>query len=177
MSKPRTTVRGGLLIAQAIVGSALWIALLAPSVGCAASMRAPKIEGRGATNVAVNVNQVRLRMRSLVGPMCGEIERTADQIAAGTADPGIRKAALRWKIEAVPTLSAALFQPEPFTALLDTWVLFNQMADFFETGAGRSNSATRLPSRSRAVAVSSRRSPTWPPPCRSRATSPPCVPR
>ena len=84
-----------------------------------------------------NVNQVRLRMRSLVGPMCGEIERAADQIAAGTDDPAVRRAAIRWKIEAVPTLSAALFQPDPFTAVMDTWVLFNQMADFFETGAGR----------------------------------------
>ena len=115
MTKPRTTVRCGLVIAQAIAGNAVWTAL--PSVGCAVSMRTPKIEGQGRKNVAANVNQVRLRMRSLVGPMCGEIERTADQIAAETADPGVRKAALRWKIEAVPTLSAALFQPEPFTAL------------------------------------------------------------
>jgi hypothetical protein len=121
MSKPKTT---------------LWIALVASSVGCAVSMRSPKIDSRAGTKLAVNVNQVRLKMRSLVGPMCGEIERTADQIAAGTADPEVRRAALRWKIEAVPTLSAALFQPEPITALVDTWAFFNQMADFFETGAG-----------------------------------------
>ena len=107
------------------------------SVGCAVSMRAPKIDSRAETKVAVNANQVRLKMRSLVGPMCGEIERAADEIAAGTADPAVRRAAIRWKIEAVPTLRAALFQPEPFTAVLDTWVFFNQMADFFETGAGR----------------------------------------
>jgi hypothetical protein len=69
--------------------------------------------------------------------MCGEIERTADQIAAGTSDPAVRRAALRWKIDAVPALSAALFQPEPMTAVLDSWVFFNQMADFFETGAGK----------------------------------------
>jgi hypothetical protein len=72
-----------------------------------------------------------------VGPMCGEIERTANQIAAGTSDPAVRRAALRWKIDAVPALSAALFQPEPMTAVLDSWVLFNQMADFFETGVGK----------------------------------------
>jgi hypothetical protein len=100
-------------------------------------MRAPRIDSRADTSVAVNANQVRLKMRSLVGPMCGEIERTADQIAAETADPAVRRAAIRWKIEAVPTLSAALFQPEPLTAVLDAWVFFNQMADFFETGVGR----------------------------------------
>jgi phosphoserine phosphatase len=101
------------------------------------SMRAPKVDSRAEVNVAVNANQARLRMRSLVGPMCGEIERTADQIAAGTTDPAVRKAALRWKIDAVPALTAALFQPEPMTAALDTWVFFNQMADFFRTGVGR----------------------------------------
>jgi hypothetical protein len=99
-------------------------------------MRAPRIDSRAEAKVAVNLNQARLRMRSLVGPMCGEIERTADQIAAGTADPAVRRAAIRWKIDAVPTLRTALFQPEPFTAVLDTWVLFNQMADFFDTGVG-----------------------------------------
>jgi hypothetical protein len=88
--------------------------------------------------VTAHVTQVRLKMRSLVGPMCGEIEHTADRIAAGTADPDVRRAAIRWKIDAVPTLSAALYQPDPFTALMDTWVFSNQMADFFETGAGRS---------------------------------------
>ena len=137
MSKPRTTARCGLVKARAIAGRALWIALLASSVGCAVAMRHPKIDSRAETEVAANANQVRLRMRSLVGPMCGEIEQAADQIAAGTTDPAVRRAALRWKIDAVPTLSAALFQPEPMTAVLEAWVLFNQMADYFETGAGR----------------------------------------
>jgi hypothetical protein len=137
MSKHETRARSGLVTAQATVGGALWIALVASSVGCSVSMRAPRIDTRAETKVTVNANQARLKMRSLVGPMCGEIEQTADQIAARTADPATRRAAIRWKIEAVPTLSAALFQPEPMTAVLDTWVLFNQMADFFETGVGR----------------------------------------
>jgi hypothetical protein len=137
MSKPKARPHCGVVTARVLAGCALWIALGASSVGCGVSMRASRIDSRAGTNVAANANQVRLRMRSLVGPLCGEIERTADQIAAGTADPAVRRAAIRWKIEAVPTLSAALFQPEPLTAVLDTWVFFNQMADFFETGAGR----------------------------------------
>ena len=137
MRKPKTAARSGAVTPPAIVGRALWIALAASSVGCGVSMRAPKVDSRAEVDVAVNANQARLRMRSLVGPMCGEIERTADQIAAGTTDPAVRRAALRWKIDAVPALSAALFQPEPMTAVLDTWVFFNQMADFFETGAGK----------------------------------------
>jgi hypothetical protein len=137
MSKPKTTARHGVVTAGARPGTALWIALVASSVGCAVSMRSPNVDSKAGTKVTAQVSQVRLKMRSLVGPMCGEIEHAADRIAAGTADPDIRRAAIRWKIDAVPALSAALFQPEPFTALMDTWVFFNQMADFFETGAGR----------------------------------------
>jgi hypothetical protein len=137
MRKPKHAARRRAVTPPAIVGRALWMALAAVSVGCGVSMRAPKVDSRAEVNVAVNANQARLRMRSLVGPMCGEIERTADQIAAGTTDPAVRKAALRWKIDAVPALSAALYQPEPMTAVLDTWVFSNQMADFFETGVGR----------------------------------------
>ena len=136
MSKLETTIPFASAVARGTFASAAAAVLLSSALGCAVSMRAPRIDSRAQTSVTANANQVRLRMRSLVGPMCGEIERAADQIAAGTADPAVRRAALRWKIDAVPTLSAALFQPEPQTAVLDAWVLFNQMADFFETGAG-----------------------------------------
>jgi hypothetical protein len=86
MSKPRTLARCG-ITARTKLETALGIALVASSAGCAASMRAPKIDSRAKTTMAVNLNQVRLKMRSLVGPMSGEIEHAADQIAAGSADP------------------------------------------------------------------------------------------
>jgi len=146
MCKPgKTKARYGAVKASAIVGHAVSIALATSAVGCVASMRSPKVDSRAEVSVAVNANQARLRMRSLVGPMCGEIERAADEIAAGTTDPAVRRAALRWKIDAVPALSAALFQPEPMTAVLDSWVFFNQMADFFETGAGKDQLADSAP--------------------------------
>jgi hypothetical protein len=141
----RITAQRRFARAPAIVRCALSAALAATSFGCVASLRAPKIDSRAETTLAANANQVRLRMRSLVGPLCGEIERTADQIAAETTDPAVRKAALRWKIDAVPTLSAALYQPEPLTAVLDTWVLFNQMADFFEVGPGKEQLGASAP--------------------------------
>jgi hypothetical protein len=76
-------------------------------------------------------------MRSLVGPMCGDLEQAADQIIAGTTNDAVKQAALRWKIEGVPALREALFEPDPFTAVIDTWVLLNQMADYFERGPGK----------------------------------------
>lgn len=144
MSTPKTTTRCRVVTAHAIAGAALSIVLVGSSVGCGVSMRAPRIDSRAGA-MSANVNQVRLKMRSLVGPMAGEIEHSADQIAADTTDPAVRRAAIRWKIEAVPTLTAALFQPEPFTALLDTWIFFNQMADFFETGSGRTQLGDSAP--------------------------------
>lgn len=93
--------------------------------------------GQPRKDVAMTRNQLRLRMRALVGPMCSEIEQAADRIAAGTTNRAVQRAALEWKIEAVPTMREALFQPDPLTALCDSWVLCNQMADYFETGPGK----------------------------------------
>ena len=87
--------------------------------------------------MALSDNQIRLRMRSLVDPMSGEIERAADQIIAGTSDPAVKRAAIELKIEAVPALREALFEPDPINAAIDTWVLLKQLAGYFETGPGR----------------------------------------
>jgi hypothetical protein len=85
---------------------------------------------------SANAEQMRLRMRAMIQPMSGLIVASADQILAGTSDPAVRRAALVWKIQAVPALREALFQPNPKTALLDAWVFTFQMCDYFETGPG-----------------------------------------
>lgn len=87
-------------------------------------------------DLAVNTQQVRLRVRALVEPLSGAIVESADRIGAGTDDPAVRRAALLWKIEAVPALREALFRPNPFAAIMDSWVLAWQMSDHFETGRG-----------------------------------------
>src|SRR5678815_4059413 len=78
-------------------------------------------------DIAVSPNQIRLRMRSLVEPFSGEIEQSADTIVAGTSDRAVKRAAILWKIEGVPTMRSTLFQPDPFTAVFDTWVFTYQM--------------------------------------------------
>jgi len=114
-------------------------ALLVTGIGCRMALPERPIEAQvhPQQDIAVTQNQVRLRMRALVDPMCGEIEQAADAIIAGTTDRAVQQAALRWKIEGVPALRKALFHPDPFTAVSDTWVLFYQMADYFETGHGQ----------------------------------------
>jgi hypothetical protein len=117
----------------------LAVVLVLATTGC--QLAAPKIKvqpgGLAKEDIALTQNQIRLRVRAMVGPMCGEIEQAADYIAAGTTSHDLKRAALEWKIEAVPTMRGALFQPDPLTALMDTWVLCNQMADYFETGPGK----------------------------------------
>ena len=79
------------------------------------------------SDVKVNREQLRLRVRSLVGPMAGRVESAADEIVAATTSPTVRLAALEWKIDAVPAMRDSLFQPDPYVALIDSWVLLYQM--------------------------------------------------
>jgi hypothetical protein len=115
------------------------VSLPLTGAGCRSAAPEHKIitQMRAQTAPAVNQNQMRLRMRALVQPMCGELEQAADAIIAGTTNRAVQQAALRWKIEGVPAVREALFQPDPFTAVFDTWALCNQMADYFETGEGK----------------------------------------
>jgi hypothetical protein len=116
---------------------ALLLGFLATGCRFAMPERKMKESVHASKDVAATYNQVRLRVRAMVGPACGEIEQTADQIVTGTTNTSVQRAALLWKIEGVPALRAALFQPDPYTAQFDSWVLYFQMADYFETGPGK----------------------------------------
>ena len=119
----------------------LWVGGLLGLGGCASTLANQRMEPSRAptprANLAFSDNQIRLRMRALVDPMSGEIERAADQIIAGTTDPAVKRAAIELKIDAVPALREALFEPDPINAAIDTWVLLKQLAGYFETGPGR----------------------------------------
>ena len=94
------------------------VSLLAlAAAGCQLIPTALKTNDRVQSNkdIAVNSEQVRLRMRALVQPMSGVIVSAADQIGASTTDESVKREALLWKIEAVPALREALFQPSPRT--------------------------------------------------------------
>src|SRR5262245_59311392 len=110
------------------------------AVGCNATesararLKEPAIR---AEDIKVTAEQVRLRMRSLVGPMCGQIETSADSIIAGTTDVNVKLAAVKWKMEAVPAMRQALYRPDPYLAVFDTGVLCNQMINYFDAGPGK----------------------------------------
>ena len=94
------------------------------ATGCRCASREVKTQAGGMKDINLTWNQIRLRMRALVGPLCGEIEQAADRIAAGTTNRTVQRAALEWKIEAVPAMRGALFQPDPLTALVDVWAVW-----------------------------------------------------
>jgi len=87
-------------------------------------------------DVKVTTEQFRLRLRSLVGPMCGQIEQAADAIIATAPDPKVKMAALKWKMEAVPAMREAIFRPDAFAAAFDTAALCMQMIEYFKHGPG-----------------------------------------
>ena len=121
------------------------LALTVMSASCAVRARSQPVVAETESDLAVTGDQVRLRMRGLVHPFVGELERAADGIAGAATEPAVKRAAIRWKMESVPAMRAALFQPDPFTAVLDTWVLTNQMADYFESGPGRTALGSAAP--------------------------------
>ncbi len=90
------------------------------------------VEGTRVTSM-----QLRLRVQSLVNPMTGIVADAADKVIDESDDPEVRRAALRWKVAAVPAVRESLFERYPIVALLDTWALSYQMMDYFETGPGK----------------------------------------
>lgn len=96
----------------------------------------PVQEIHASEDISANTQQVRLRMRDLVGQFSGTITESADQIIASTSDRAVKREALLWKIEAVPALRESLFRPNSLTTIIDTWVLTCQMTDYFESGRG-----------------------------------------
>jgi hypothetical protein len=118
-----------------------WVSLgclLLTASGCSVSPKRPgtALGVHPESDISANTEQIRVRMRALVQPMSSVIVASADQILADTSDPAIRRAALLWKIEAVPALREALFQASPMMGIADAWVLTFQMTDYFEKGPG-----------------------------------------
>lgn len=108
------------------------------AAGCTVLLKKNRPDARihAQSDIQANFEQTRLRMRSLVQPMSGVIVSSADQIMATTSDRAVRREALLWKMQAVPALHEALFQPNPMTAAGDAWAFTFQMADYFDKGPG-----------------------------------------
>lgn len=81
--------------------------------------------------------ELRIRMQELSVLCAGIIEKAGDEIIARTNDPAIKRKALLWKMNSIPALYKAFYNPKPLIAMLDSWALSLQMKQFFNSEAGR----------------------------------------
>jgi hypothetical protein len=87
-------------------------------------------------NVEASTPELRLEVVELSRMVAREIEAAADAVRDGTDDATVRRAALLWKINAIPQVQTAALQLDPLMACVDLWALLVQMQNFFDSGVG-----------------------------------------
>jgi hypothetical protein len=103
-------------------------ALMTVLSGCATTAPRTELQKRvGQSGMSAGV--LRVRVRDLARRLPGLLEMAADDIAAHSDSALPRLRMLEFKANAVPTLQAVLFQPDPVAALVDAWALLAQLQD------------------------------------------------
>jgi hypothetical protein len=97
-----------------------------------------KWDQRGKTKIKMSAQELRLQLNDMVGVFNGSIEQSASLVLQEAKDPAIRRQALLWKINAIPTVDQSLFQRDPLIAFIDAWAFSLQMTNYFESGPGKS---------------------------------------
>jgi hypothetical protein len=67
--------------------------------------------------------ELRIRMQELSVLCAGIIEKSGDEIIALTNDPVVKRKALLWKMNSIPAVYKAFYNPKPLIAMLDSWRL------------------------------------------------------
>ncbi|MCK5411323.1 MAG: hypothetical protein KAJ67_04465 [Gemmatimonadetes bacterium] len=114
--------------------------LLAAALAAASCSTAPPRQTAfmsGTENVDLTSMEVRIHAYGYAERFSARVETAADEILAVTEDADVARNALLWKMNALPAMHLAVFQPDPLIGFLDAWTLTVQMGDFFTTGAGR----------------------------------------
>ena len=82
---------------------------------------------KSAKHLKASATELSSRNQSLLGLYSAEIEAAADQIISDSSSIAAQRQALAWKAEAIPVMQASLLNPDPLSAILDTWVFLFQM--------------------------------------------------
>jgi hypothetical protein len=108
---------------------------IAAGPGCVAS--APEsVVLKERTGLEVSTSRLRMQVRSLAKPFSGIVESAADTILAHATTPEERIAGLRIKVDGVPAVQGALFEPDPVAATFETAALLVQTRESIEKGPG-----------------------------------------
>lgn len=106
--------------------------------GCASVQQQTPLMGERAPNIKVTSGELRVRVYEYQKLFTATVQSAADAIIAKERDRDVREAAIRWKINAISGMQSAVFHADPLAGFGNAWGLTIQMADFFETGAGKS---------------------------------------
>ena len=90
-----------------------------------------------AGGITVSAAELRALVNALADRFADQIEETADGIGATAKDPGVRRRALAFKIDAVPAVYTAAYRADPLAGLVDVWALAFQAEQYLRDGAGR----------------------------------------
>ncbi len=78
---------------------------------------------------------LRLQTREFASAFSTKVSSAADAVGARSKDPLIRSNTIRWKLSATSAVQQSSLRTDPMLALVDTWVLCQQIKEFF-AGAG-----------------------------------------
>jgi hypothetical protein len=112
--------------------------VVALAAGC--SFQAPEkngLLGTAAPEARISSSELGTWVADAALNSADRIQQAADRIRDGTGDPGIRRNALLWKINAIQAAFRAAARRDALSAFADLSALAFQMAEFFDTGAGR----------------------------------------
>lgn len=121
-----------------LAGAVAVLCSLAP----ACSSLAPRVDPSRPTSLmektgtTMSAVEMRRRVDDLVAPLLTLVELNMDQVRAESTDPDVRRRALQLKIDAIPVMYRAAFQPDPLASILDVWLLSYQMEDCLERAEG-----------------------------------------
>jgi hypothetical protein len=119
--------------------SAVIVALLLSLCnGCASVQQQTPLMEKRAPHVKVTSGELRVRVYEYHRVFTATVQSAADAIIAEERDRDVREATIRWKINAISGMQSAVFHADPLAGFGNAWGLTIQMADFFETGAGKS---------------------------------------
>jgi hypothetical protein len=114
------------------------VVLAALAAGC--SFQAPEkngLLGTAAPEARISSSELGTWIADAALNSADRIQQAADRIRDGTGNPVIRRNALPWKINAIQASFRAAARRDALSAFADLSALARQMAEFFDTGAGR----------------------------------------
>lgn len=98
--------------------------------GCASAPQAGLLERKLSADPGSS-RRLSLLIGEYANGFANTVKISAGRIETETADLSIRRAALQWKIRAVPTVFTAVSHEDPFLGLADVWILAIQQRDLF----------------------------------------------